>query len=69
MTSRKKKANRQRGYAKELIIKHLPKTKCPNCGEDGPHFVPPSLGERGQYICEKKIEQAEDFNPGNSQEN
>jgi hypothetical protein len=27
---------------------------CPNCGEKGPHFVGPSLGESGFYICEKK---------------
>lgn len=25
--------------------------KCPNCGEEGPHFVPPSLGEQGFYTC------------------
>jgi hypothetical protein len=25
---------------------------CPNCGKPGPHFVPPSLGERGFYICD-----------------
>lgn len=27
---------------------------CPNCGEPGPHFVPPSLGDPGQYICASK---------------
>lgn len=25
--------------------------KCRNCGEPGPHFVPPSLGEPGFYMC------------------
>ena len=29
--------------------------RCPNCGEYGPHFVPPSFGEPGFFICEKKI--------------
>lgn len=29
---------------------------CWNCGEPGPHFFPPSLGEPGFYICEKKKE-------------
>lgn len=28
--------------------------RCPNCGEYGPHFVPPSLGEPGMFICKKK---------------
>ena len=27
---------------------------CPNCGDEGPHFVPPSFGEPGFYICSKK---------------
>ena len=26
---------------------------CPNCGEKGPHFAPPSLGETGFFICTK----------------
>lgn len=25
---------------------------CPNCQKDGPHFVPPSMGEDGFYICD-----------------
>lgn len=29
------------------------RTKCPQCGEPGPHFVPPSMGEPGFYICEQ----------------
>lgn len=37
--------------------------KCPNCGEDGPHFAPPSLGEEGFFICDKepKPDGAEDI--------
>lgn len=28
---------------------------CPNgCGQPGPHFVPPSLGQPGFYSCEPK---------------
>lgn len=27
------------------------KLRCKNCGEIGSHFVPPSLGEEGFYIC------------------
>jgi len=25
--------------------------RCPNCGEYGPHFVPPSFGDKGFFIC------------------
>lgn len=36
-------------------FRELPKPgKCPNCGENGPHFVPPSLGEPGFFMCKKK---------------
>lgn len=27
--------------------------KCPNCGADEPHFVPPCFGDKGFYICDK----------------
>ena len=30
--------------------------RCPNCGEYGAHFVPPSFGDEGFFICEKKTE-------------
>lgn len=29
---------------------------CRNCGEKGPHFVPPGGGSPGMYICKKKEE-------------
>jgi hypothetical protein len=29
---------------------------CPNCKEPGAHFVPPSFGDPGFYICNKKEE-------------
>jgi len=28
------------------------KCVCPNCGKEGPHYVPPSLGEEGFFICD-----------------
>jgi len=27
--------------------------RCPNCGEYGAHFAPPSCGEPGFFICEE----------------
>ncbi|GAH10916.1 unnamed protein product, partial [marine sediment metagenome] len=27
-------------------------SKCPNCGRAGPHFVPPSCGDKGFFICD-----------------
>jgi hypothetical protein len=29
---------------------------CLNCGEKGPHYVPPSLGDRGFYLCQPSPE-------------
>lgn len=28
--------------------------RCLNCGEPGPHFVPPSFGDEGFYMCVKR---------------
>jgi len=27
---------------------------CLNCGEKGPHYYPPSMGDPGGWLCEKK---------------
>jgi ribosomal protein L32 len=43
--SGKAKRNRQK---RTTVQTH---STCPNCGEDGPHYVPPSMGEDGFYIC------------------
>jgi hypothetical protein len=57
MSSRKKKANRQRGYAKDAYTNIFRFKRCPNCnhfflkGETG-HFVPPSMSEKGMFICD-----------------
>jgi len=28
--------------------------ECPNCGGKGPHYVPPSFGDKGFFICNAK---------------
>jgi len=28
--------------------------KCPNCGEKGPHFIPPGFGDKGFFTCKLK---------------
>lgn len=38
----------------------VPRFPCPNCGKkfgekESGHFVPPSLGDPGFFICEKRI--------------
>jgi hypothetical protein len=48
--------DRRRGKKKYLAQKKLIRDpwggKCPNgCGEAGPHFVPPSLGDPGFFVC------------------
>lgn len=30
-------------------------SKCINCGDEGPHFVHPSLGEPGFFYCIPKV--------------
>jgi len=47
MTSRTKRAERGRVWAEQWAT-------CSNCGEKGCHFVPPSLGDPGFYICKPK---------------
>lgn len=32
---------------------------CLNCGEKGPHFVPPGFGSPGMYTCKEKEEARE----------
>jgi hypothetical protein len=39
---------------KKKVIRKFAPQKCINCGEKGPHFVPPSFGDQGLFICEKK---------------
>ena len=29
-------------------------SKCINCGEEGPHFVPPGGGDPGFFMCKPK---------------
>ena len=29
---------------------------CPCCNKKGPHFIPPSFGDKGFFICESSIE-------------
>ena len=33
------------------------KGKCPGCGKRGPHFVPPSFGDKGFFICQPIVEE------------
>jgi hypothetical protein len=32
-------------------IERMKRGLCPACGEKGPHFVPPSLGDDGFFLC------------------
>lgn len=49
---RRKAHQRAAGVARSSALARALKHQCPNnCGEPGPHFVPPSLGEAGFYTC------------------
>lgn len=52
----KKQRDKNRMNAEELKRKFAPKSICPNCGQPGPHFVPPVFGAMGFYICKSKAE-------------
>lgn len=34
-------------------------SKCPNCGEPGPHYAPPGFGSPGMFICKPKEKEEE----------
>lgn len=49
---RKKRAQRKRDTPPVPRAKSPFGGLCPNgCGEPGPHFVPPSFGDPGFFIC------------------
>jgi len=54
MTIPKKGWRMKRQKKKKVNIKFGPEGKCINCGEKGAHFVPPSFGDKGFFICEPK---------------
>lgn len=43
---------RKRQLSRGLDALIYGRSACPHCGQPGPHFVPPSMGERGFYICD-----------------
>jgi len=50
----KHKKEDRKEEAKRLRRKYGMQSICPNCkedNEDGGHYVPPSLGEKGRWIC------------------
>ena len=50
----RKKIEREGAYHQIMLDNKL-YSPCSNCGErTGPHFVPPSFGDRGFFMCEKK---------------
>lgn len=49
---RRKAAERRAAYLQHGARKKIP---CMNgCGDFGPHYIPPSFGDPGFYMCEKK---------------
>lgn len=58
MTGGRAKRRRKQEWRKTYAhrIRSLSYKNCPNCGEPGPHFVPPSGGGRfpGFFICNPK---------------
>jgi len=56
MKNPRSKRKRKKGKPFKPSESHVRARPCSNCGEQGPHFVPPSFGDPGFFICEKKEE-------------
>jgi hypothetical protein len=50
VSTRRERAAKRRRWVQDATGRLAP--RCPNCGELGPHFVPPSFGDPGFYACE-----------------
>lgn len=48
MTLRRDRKRKKKNYKPSKIASNQ---KCPNCGEQGPHFAPPGFGSPGFYTC------------------
>lgn len=35
-------------------------SKCPNCGHNGAHYVPPCLGDKGFFACNDLCKECRD---------
>jgi hypothetical protein len=50
--ARDRRRGKKKYLAQQKVIKWPGYPLCMNgCGERGPHFVPPSMGEPGFFIC------------------
>lgn len=60
MTLRRDRKRGQKTFRrseKGLKIASMARAMCPNgCGGPGPHFVPPSFGDSGFFICTPKTD-------------
>ena len=61
MSNRKQREQNRQNY-RQLMVLLGPKSECDNCHEliTQGHFVPPSLGEDGFFICEEKKDGQQD---------
>lgn len=51
MSTRRERAAKRRQWVESANRRKGLVKRCLNCGEAGPHFVPPSFGDPGFYIC------------------
>lgn len=49
--AKRRRNSRQHSYNKRVL--QAKAIACPNCGEMGAHFVPPSFGDPGFFFCVK----------------
>ena len=51
MSTRRERAEKRRQWVMSANKRLGLVKRCPNCGEAGPHFVPPCFGDPGFYSC------------------
>lgn len=56
MSKRKRKMQQVRRVAFAATWPNgIPRSKCPACGEAGPHYAPPGCGDEGFYLCTESL--------------
>ncbi len=51
MSTRRERALRRQGWVRAANRRKGLVPRCPECGQAGPHFVPPCFGDIGFFSC------------------
>ena len=48
---KRREQSRSRRNTAKALYELVEKVVCPECGKEGKHYVPPSMGEPGFFTC------------------